>query len=264
MSIESIVNNKTSIKQNLTIEDFSFIANEINKTKSEIESLSKINNRANSRNNKNKNNKSSKTRKNETWILNEKEQTESEKNDVLESYYDSLVFLLYPLLLKSLSTLFAKEPMVDMNENLYSVLLAGIEGIKKGALKYNNKQDSGTSVHYIMQWFNTYAKRDIEKIAASNLGINASKYATFKKIAAVRMQLENDLGREPTNQEILQYFHSGKADKSLFSSKSKPKDGGVFKSNNSITEEDIIEQQNIYVSNFYYDINVSDMKGELN
>ena len=78
------------------------------------------------------------------------------------------------------------------------------------------------------------------------------------------MQLENDLGREPTNQEILQYFHSGKADKSLFSSKSKPKDGGVFKSNNSITEEDIIEQQNIYVSNFYYDINVSDMKGELN
>lgn len=263
MSLESITNNKTNIKQNLTIEDFAFIATEISKIVSEIDSLEKINNRAKTRAAKGKTSRNSRARKNETWILNDKEQTELEKRELLDSYYESLVFLLYPLLLNSLSTLFSKEPMVDMNENLYSVLLAGVEGIKKGVSKYNNKQDSGTSVHYIMQWFNTYAKRDIEKIAASSMGINASKYTMFKKIAAVRMQLENDLGREPTNQEMLDYFHSGKADKSLFKSKSKPKEGEVFKSNNSITEDDIIEQQNIYVSNFYYDINISDMKGEI-
>lgn len=155
---------------------------------------------------------------------------------------NAIVFLSYPLLKKSVNVLVYKSFIKEKDFLHNNVFYAGFLGMCKGIRKYNAVKDTGKSIHYIMRWFNVYAGRELSRNEASELGINYTHYEKLKKIAAVRIKLANDLQRNPRNSEVLDYFHSGKADMK--------KGNTVSKSNLAITLEDIIEQERVYKSYF--------------
>ena len=153
-----------------------------------------------------------------------------------------IMFLSYPLLKKSVNMLIYKSFIKEKDFLHNNVLYAGFLGMCKGIRKYDTGKDTGKSIHYIMRWFNVYAGRELSRNEAAELGINYTHYEKLKKIAAVRIKLVNDLQRNPSNHEVLDYFHSGKADMK--------KGKSVSKGNLAITLDDIIEQERVYKSYF--------------
>lgn len=91
------------------------------------------------------------------------------------------------------------------------VYQAGIGGMIRGLRKYNIEKINISSTNYLMQWVTTYAKKEMLSIETPE-GIAPSRYQKLKKIAAVRSKISSEKGREATNQEVLEFFHSGNAD----------------------------------------------------
>lgn len=188
------------------------------------------------------------------WLPTSKEVYDRNREESIELHMSALAFLIAPLLKSELSKLIEKESLQGEEISYNAFFSAGWQGVIKGMNKYDPKKDSGKSLHYIVRWFSVYARRDMERVRAASLGIRPSKYQVFKKIAAVRLKLSEILGRVPSSEEILEYFHSGKADMTSRGKSPTQK----LKSNQSITLEDIEEQDSIYrahymnPSNFQY------------
>lgn len=180
------------------------------------------------------------------WLLTSKEVCDKNREESIEVYMSALAFLIAPLLKSELSKLIKKESLREEEISYNAFFNSGWQGVIKGVNKYDSKKDSGKSSHYIVRWFSVYARRDMERVRAASLGIKPSKYQVFKKIAAVRLKLSENLGRVPSSEEILEYFHSGKAD--MTSREKRPTQR--VKSNQSITLEDIEEQDNIYRAHY--------------
>lgn len=116
---------------------------------------------------------------------------------------------------------------------------AALEGLYKMLMKADlNKMDS--AMNYLMNWIKTTVERAASK-NESEFGMSPSKLRIFRKIAAVRTKMKADLGREPSDDEVLEYFHSGQADwKSMYGRKGSNKT--AFKENAKMTLKDVTEQ----------------------
>lgn len=90
------------------------------------------------------------------------------------------------------------------------LMQAGFEGVFKMLRKTDlSKMKSGTN--YLMNWVKTSVERSAAK-AEAVYGLPPSRLRVFKKISAVRAKLAADMGRQPTDEEVLEFFHSGAAD----------------------------------------------------
>lgn len=103
------------------------------------------------------------------------------------------------------SRLRGKEGVFD------SLYWAGIKGMEKGLRKFEVDKIRTSSTNYLFQWFVTYARNELMALEAP-FGIPVSRYLKYRKIGAVRSKLTEELERRPTNEEVLDYFHSGRAD----------------------------------------------------
>lgn len=86
---------------------------------------------------------------------------------------------------------------------------AGVEG----AYKMMKNADLGkmkSAVNYLMQWVRTYVSRTALH-EESQFGLPYSKLQKFRKIAAIRSRLADELGRTPTDEEVHDFVNSGKA-----------------------------------------------------
>lgn len=127
--------------------------------------------------------------------------------------------------------------------------IAAMEGIQRMLLKVDTgKMES--AVNYLIQWVGTMVRRAAERQEAS-YGLPPTRMRLFKKIQAVRRKLRDELGVEPTDEQVLEFFHSGRADRhTKFGRKAsdKPRIGSgggtsVVKENASLTIEQVRAQR---------------------
>lgn len=123
-----------------------------------------------------------------------------------------LIWLAEPLLNHEITKMIAGSVVKDESGHLRSSLFfAGVEGMKRGLMKFDIEKINVSGTNYLFQWIVSYAKRELLRIEAPP-GVSMSKYETFKKIAAVRKRMADTNGKAPTNEELLAFFHSGQAD----------------------------------------------------
>lgn len=159
--------------------------------------------------------------------------------ELKELALSSIVHHGYPLMVKELQKLLNNSTL-SMSPDIFQVLFfEGVNGLERGLLKYDPKKT--LSVSYIMSWFTTYAERELLRLETPT-GVSPTRYQVLKKIYAVRNKMEHELGRAPTHEEVVDYFHSGKADRA---SKRGRKTGTASQANQKITLEDVIEQHEV-------------------
>lgn len=158
---------------------------------------------------------------------------------------DEVARLSDPLIKRELTKLLKTSHLVRETDDLFGVIYyAGIGGMEKGLRKFEVDKIDKSATNYLFQWIVTYAKKELLSQEAEPLGIAPSRFQRYKKISAVRKRLSDNLDRSPTNEEILEYFHSGQAElKRLDGPKLKKE--GVSNANASITIELIEEQQEV-------------------
>lgn len=116
---------------------------------------------------------------------------------------------------------------------------AAYEGVYDALCKMDmDKMRSPTN--YVLQWVDTKVTRAALKMEAST-GLSPSKLRLYKKIAAVRRAMKADTGRDPSDEEVLDYFHSGRADFRSVNGRV-GSNRSNFKSNSRIRLNDIVEQ----------------------
>ena len=120
---------------------------------------------------------------------------------------------------------------------------AAYEGIYAALLKLDIEKMKKSNLNLIMQYVSTKVSREALRMEAS-VGMSPSKLRLYKKIAAVRRSLKDQIGRDPTDEEVLDYFHSGKADYKTMNGKTdsnlKP-----YKVNTTIKLKDIQGQREL-------------------
>lgn len=120
---------------------------------------------------------------------------------------------------------------------------AAYEGIYAGLMKLDLDKMKKSSMNLIMQYVTMKVSREALRMEAS-VGISPSKLRLFKKIAAVRRSMREQLGYDPTDEEVLEYFHSGKADYKTMNGKA-GSNQVRFKSNAAIRLKDIQDQRKL-------------------
>lgn len=241
--MKSILKHSELIKQELSKEDFSTLARIVNN----------VHNSPNDENDSNEGIVNNAINEH-LWIQDLSLVKSRVHDDYVRIVEDSIVFLATPLLISMADKIIRKTFLPDRQDIFNPVFYAGVVGLKKGIKKYDDSKDSGKSIHYIARWFNVYADRELARSEAAALGVPYTRYKTLKKISAVRIKMTESLKRHPTNEEIVNYFHSGGAELSNRGKKntdlkttSPPK---ISKSNLAVTITDVVEQERIYEAYF--------------
>lgn len=147
-----------------------------------------------------------------------------------------------PLITREIDKLIKNSHLKGRDNNLFDILYyAGIGGMEKGLRRFDVNKINKSSTNYLFQWILTYSKKELSVIEAP-FGVAPSRFAKYKKISAVRKHLSSDLGRYATNEEVLEYFLTGKADLKTMNGRVK-KSGKLYASNQSITLELVTEQE---------------------
>lgn len=146
---------------------------------------------------------------------------------------------------KLLSTSYLKNQM-GIRDSLY---YAGIQGLKKGIGNFDEeKMGNPNSLNYLIMWFGSYARRELMALEAP-MGVSPSRYEKFRKIKAVRKKLASEIDRNPTDEELLIYFHNGGADRKNL--KGRKRDSNKAISSNKKITLDLIKEERDFESNRY-------------
>lgn len=116
-----------------------------------------------------------------------------------------------PLITRELNKLIAGSHL-RRREDLFDLLYyAGLSGMRRGLRRFEVDKLNQSSTNYLFQWIVTYAKKELVVLEAP-FGIPPSRFQRYKKVSAVRKKLSEHLGRYATNEEVLDFFLSGRAD----------------------------------------------------
>lgn len=162
---------------------------------------------------------------------------------------DKIAALSGPLITREINKLI-KNSHLNGREDLFDMLYyAGINGMVKGLRHFDVEKMQKSSTNYLFQWIVTYAKKELAVIEAP-FGIAPSRFQKYKKISAVRKKLSDELGRYATNEEVHEFFITGKADIKTMS-------GRLDKGNkpyavNKNMQIELIEEQEHFEKNLSY------------
>lgn len=146
-----------------------------------------------------------------------------------------------PLITSELNKLISTSHLT-YSEDLFDLLYyAGMAGLTKGLRHFDETKMKASATNYLFQWFVVYAKRELSILEAP-YGIAPSRFQKYKKISAVRKKLSAELDRDATNEEVLDYFQSGKADLKTMNGRVGSSEQ-ASQANRSITLDLIIEQE---------------------
>lgn len=162
---------------------------------------------------------------------------------------DKIASLSGPLITKEINKLI-KNSHLNGRDDLFDILYyAGINGMIKGLRHFDVDKMNKSSTNYLFQWIVTYAKKELAVIEAP-FGVAPSRFQRYKKISAVRKKLSEQLERYATNEEVLEFFITGKADiKTMSGRLDKSNEPYAVNKNMSI---DIIEEQENFEQNLNY------------
>ena len=143
-----------------------------------------------------------------------------------------------PLITNEIKASLSSSTMAMSTDVWASLQTAALEGMDRGLRKIDLEKTISPT-NYLMMWVSAYVTRERDRLEMP-VDMSVNLYRKFKKISAVRKKMKDDLDREPTDEEVLKYFHEGKAD--VKSMKGKKTDGGYQKSNQTLKLSDIAEQ----------------------
>lgn len=164
-----------------------------------------------------------------------------------------------PLLHSEVAKIAAKAVSHDPEEVHPILFYEAINGLKRGLARYDVSKNMSSVTNYLFQWATTYAKRELNKLEAP-FGVPPSRYEKYKKVSAVRSKMTEQLGRYATNQEVLEYFHSGAADLKTFNGPVALRDQGS-RANKEIDIK-LVEDQEYFEKNLAYTKYLNDDTGE--
>lgn len=124
---------------------------------------------------------------------------------------DYLVTQSKGLIVNEVAKLLKTSVLPDPNDSFHQLYYAGVKGFERGLAKYSSAVQKQSATNYLFQWVFTYAKRELMSLEAP-MGMPPTRYERLKKISAVRRRLTEKLGHAVTNEELLEFFHSGGAD----------------------------------------------------
>lgn len=153
---------------------------------------------------------------------------------------DKICGLAAPLITRELNKLIKSSHLRNKIELFDLLYYAGVNGMIKGLYHFDLKKMDKSSTNYLFQWLTTYARKELNRLETP-AGVAPSRFQKYKKISAVRKKMTEELG-EVSNEDILEYFHSGKAEIENFSGPLKKKKG-VSQANLDITLSLILEQE---------------------
>jgi len=78
----------------------------------------------------------------------------------------------------------------------------GMSGLLRGLNAYNPDGGQKSPTNYIGQWILTEMRRNVERLD-NDFGVSFDAAERFRKIRAVRNRLRKELGREPSDEEII-------------------------------------------------------------
>lgn len=170
--------------------------------------------------------------------------------------FDMLLTMSRPLLTHEVNKLLSSS-FLKKNPGAFDVLLvSAVDGLKRGLPKFSVDKMKKSSTNYLFQWAVAYARKQLLALEAP-MGIPVSRYEKYKKIAAVRHKLTDQWGREPSDEELLEYFHSGKADQRGMKGPVS-RSGEPSQANKNITLELIAEQKSVESQMFDSGVSISD------
>jgi len=183
-----------------------------------------------------------------TRLLEAESLTPGERNNLenrlhlKELAIEKITSLCDPLITRELQKIISASHLSN-REDLFDMLYyAGINGLSKGLRHFEVDKINKSSTNYIFQWITTYAKKELTVLEAP-YGIAPSRFQKYKKISAVRKRLSEQLGRYAENHEVLEYFHSGKADIKTMNGRVSDS-GNPSQVNLNMSIESIEEQEN--------------------
>lgn len=149
-----------------------------------------------------------------------------------------------PLITREINKIISKSHLNGKEDSLFDLLYyASRKGLIKGLRHFDVDKLDASATNYLFQWITTYAKKELAVVEAAPYGVAPSRFQRYKKISAVRKKLTESLNRYATNEEVLDYFHSGQADLATMNGRkgSSDKPSGV---NRQMTLDIIAEQEN--------------------
>lgn len=173
----------------------------------------------------------------------------------LESIYyrgefaaEKLVEQATPLLHSEVAKIAARASFHEAEEVHQTLFYEACAGLKKGLAKYDATKNQSSVTNYLFQWATTMAKRLLNRLEAP-YGVSPSRFEKFKKVAAVRSKMTEQIGRYATNSEVYDYFVTGQADIRTFN-------GPVLKAAHSRANREmdikLIEDQEYFEQNLAY------------
>lgn len=158
--------------------------------------------------------------------------------------YDELAELTYPLMRREIINTIRSSHLKREEEEIFSVIYyAGLGGMERGLRKFDVAKIEESATNYIFQWIMVYAKKELLRLEAP-MGVPPTRFQKHKKIAAVRKKLSELLERPASNEEVLEYFHTGRAEFKSYNGP-KIKGIGVSEANKKITMDLVEEQEQI-------------------
>jgi len=131
----------------------------------------------------------------------------------------------------------------EADESIFDLLYyAGRGGAIRGLRHFDVELMDKSATNYLFMWITTYAKKELNAIEAAPFGIPPARFNIYKKISAVRKRMSENLGRYATNEEVLDYFHSGRADMKSNTGR-KVNAGKPSKANQNMTLQQVQEQE---------------------
>lgn len=162
---------------------------------------------------------------------------------------DKIAALSGPLITREINKLI-KNSHLNGRDDLFDILYyAGINGMIKGLRHFDVEKMNKSSTNYLFQWIVTYAKKELAVIEAP-FGIAPSRFQKYKKISAVRKKLSEEIGRYATNEEVLEFFVTGRADIKTMSGRL-DKGDKPYAANRNMTLE-MVEEQEHFEQNLSY------------
>lgn len=201
-------------------------------------------------------------------LLSGEEMDELERNvletqvKVREIALNRLISLARPLIVVEVHKMIKNSLLKDEADIFDLIFYAGVGGMVKGLRKFDVEKIEKSATNYIFQWITTYAKKELLAAEARPFAIPPSRFYKYKKISAVRKKMAEALQRQPTNEEVLAYFHDGFADVNTMN-------GPVLKgrrsaANQAITLE-LVEEQDLFEKNMkkVISLEVDDFRNDL-
>lgn len=92
---------------------------------------------------------------------------------------------------------------------LDDIVQEGMAGLIRGFHAYNPNTPQKSATNYLGQWATTQMRRGLENLDHS-FTVPHESMERQRKVRAIRSRLENELGRKPTDEEIVQAAHDSK------------------------------------------------------